>query len=464
MNTTNKNFDDNDEDMSVTSSEQDIDLSQFNRNDGFDYGTQQDASSVEDYDGRSDVGKRKGFSNGNKPLMLMLILMAIGLSAYAIYYISNMSMGVKGDVVEEEAPSNIQDAQSSKDFNKEFEQMQAYDAQQAANAELLAQNPSLAGQPIAPIDAQPALDGQPNGYQPTPVNPQYTDTGYQTGQMPVAVEKPLSPEEARIQRVLGSSFGGSGTPSASKANTDNAADGEGEGEGEENSKSNSGLSSRMNNVSVFASTKAGKMGNRDYMLDKGSFIECVLITRFNSQLAGMLTCETTRNIYSSSGRVILINRGSRVTGQYQGDIENGQSRVFVMWDRIVTPQGVGINIASAGTSPLGESGLAGRLNTHFWRNLSTAFMVSLVGATADATGEAVGDAIGRKLDRALGNTSGTSKVDINSGSGSSSPSEVSVKVLDKLGTTKPTVTKNQGDRVTIYVARDVDFSGVYSLK
>lgn len=457
--------DDLDDEMSVANtSEQDVDLNAFSS--GRSQDNRLDNDTVQNYDGRSEVGNKKKFSGGNAPLMFLLIAMAIGLVGYGIYYAKNMSLGAKGEVEEEvsqdENPANTR----QRDFNKEFEQFQSVETQEQQNAELIAASGG------ANAEGQSMGQSMNNGVEP--VNPQYNQADYQSQQpynpqpnqqtAPQSQVPVLTPEQERMQRLLGSSFTGqSGSMNAAKRDT--GKDNYESDSAEQPPQSKGGLASRMGNVSVFSATKAGMMGNRDLTLDKGSFIDCILTTRFNSQLAGMLTCETSRNIYSASGRVILIERGSKVTGQYQGDIENGQARVFVMWDRIVTPKGVGININSPAASALGESGLTGRINTHFWRNLGNAFMVSLVGSTADATGDSIGKAIGKKLDKILGNPQGSSEIDISSGSSSSgSPSDVAMKSLDQIGKTVPTITKHQGDRVTIFVARDIDFSNVYTLR
>lgn len=457
--------DDLDDEMSVANtSEQDVDLNAFSS--GRSQDNRLDNDTVQNYDGRSEVGNKKKFSGGNAPLMFLLIAMAIGLVGYGIYYAKNMSLGAKGEVEEEvsqdENPANTR----QRDFNKEFEQFQSVETQKQQNAELIAASGG------ANAEGQSMGQSMNNGVEP--VNPQYNQADYQSQQpynpqpnqqtAPQSQAPVLTPEQERMQRLLGSSFTGqSGSMNAAKRDT--GKDNYESDSAEQPPQSKGGLASRMGNVSVFSATKAGMMGNRDLTLDKGSFIDCILTTRFNSQLAGMLTCETSRNIYSASGRVILIERGSKVTGQYQGDIENGQARVFVMWDRIVTPKGVGININSPAASALGESGLTGRINTHFWRNLGNAFMVSLVGSTADATGDSIGKAIGKKLDKILGNPQGSSEIDISSGSSSSgSPSDVAMKSLDQIGKTVPTITKHQGDRVTIFVARDIDFSNVYTLR
>lgn len=416
---------------------------------------------VTQLDGQSEVGKKKSFATGNKALTLTLVALAVIASIYGVVQVRGLTSN--GIASEEQAnPMDSQpDQKSSKDFEYEFQQLNAINAQNAENEAILngASEPYVSSEPVV-VTAQTQPDLQPVTAIEAPPQ-QYQTYNSQPPMQPTTIEP--TKQELRLQRILSSDFnsgnsGGrnSGGGASSKPVNFN--------EDEQPQKTESGLGKRMGDYSTFSATQAGRMSNRDLTMDKGTFIDCVLTTRFNSQLAGMLSCQVTRNVYSASGRVILVDRGSVVTGQYQGDIKQGEARVFVMWDRIVTPKGVAINVNSPSASALGESGLTGRINTHFWKNLGNAFMVSLVGSTADATGKSIGKSIGKELDKALGNPQGTSEIDISSGnSSSSSPSDVAVKALEQIGKTVPTITKNQGDRIMIYVARDVDFSKVYRL-
>ena len=110
---------------------------------------------------------------------------------------------------------------------------------------------------------------------------------------------------------------------------------------------------------------AGKLGDRHYLLTQGSMVDCVLETRMITTQPGMTACYVTRDIYSANGRVVLLDRGSKVIGHYQGGITQGQARIFVLWSRIETPKGVIINLDSPGTGSLGEGGVGGYVDTHF---------------------------------------------------------------------------------------------------
>ena len=40
-----------------------------------------------------------------------------------------------------------------------------------------------------------------------------------------------------------------------------------------------------------------------------------------------------------------------------------------MWDRLIRPDGIDIEIASAGVDQLGRTGVAGTVYDHFWRKI-----------------------------------------------------------------------------------------------
>lgn len=196
-------------------------------------------------------------------------------------------------------------------------------------------------------------------------------------------------------------------------------------------------------------SSAGRLGNRDMLITQGTQLDCVLETRLVTTQPGMTTCHLTRDVYSTSGRVVLLDRGSKVVGFYQGGLRQGQARIFVQWSRIETPSGVVINLDSPGTGPLGEAGLGGWIDRHFWERFGGAIMISLIGD--------LGDWASRQ-----GSRQGDNSIQFsNTANGVES---AATEALRNSINIPPTLYKNQGERVNILVARDLDFSDVYSLE
>jgi type IV secretion system protein VirB10 len=195
---------------------------------------------------------------------------------------------------------------------------------------------------------------------------------------------------------------------------------------------------------------AGVLPDRDHILTQGAMLDCVLETRIVSTVAGMTSCHLTRDVYSTSGRVVLLDRGSRVVGRYQGGIQQGDTRIFVLWTRVETPAGVVVELQSPGAGPLGEAGLGGHVDTRFWDRFGAAILLSVIEDGVDAAAA-----------RAAGTSQGTS---INVGNTANSGKDAIARSMEPTINIPPMLVKNQGERVGIFVARDLDFRGVYGLE
>jgi type IV secretion system protein VirB10 len=195
---------------------------------------------------------------------------------------------------------------------------------------------------------------------------------------------------------------------------------------------------------------ASYLGDRNLILPKGRSIDCGLSMRLISDLPGLASCILSDNVYSDNGKVLLLERGSEAVGEYSAAMAQGQKRIFVLWTRIKTPTGVVINLNSPGADELGTSGLPGLVNNHWWERLGAASLLTLVQ-----------DAIAYKSAQVSNGGQGTLAVYQNT---SQTTNNMADTILENTINIKPTLYKNQGDRGTIYVARDLDFSSVYALR
>ena len=181
---------------------------------------------------------------------------------------------------------------------------------------------------------------------------------------------------------------------------------------------------------------------------------CALKTRIISAASGFVSCQVQRNVFSDDGRVLLVERGSHMDGEYRiASVRPGTVRIPVLWTRIRTPNGVTVDIESPGTGPLGESGIDGYLDNRWPERIGAAMLLSLIDDSVKLAIE----------DRANTGTAGTGNT-ILLPSTTSSTSKLAEKVLDSTINIPPLIYQNQGGIVGIYVARDVDFSSVYELK
>lgn len=198
--------------------------------------------------------------------------------------------------------------------------------------------------------------------------------------------------------------------------------------------------------------QATMLGDRNMILPKGRTIDCALTTRVINDVAGMASCVLTQDVYSDNGRVVLAEKGSEATGEYSAAMLQGQRRLFLLWTRLKTTKGVVVNLNSPAADGLGTTGLDGYVDNHWWERIGGAFMLSLVQ-----------DAIGYATARQQNSNGGGQSIAVFSNS-TNTTNRMAEKVLDSTINIKPTLYKNQGDRTTIYVARDIDFGSVYAIR
>lgn len=211
-----------------------------------------------------------------------------------------------------------------------------------------------------------------------------------------------------------------------------------------------GLGAQMKPTSLDGS-RAGIIADRNMFVTRGTFLDCALETAISSDVPGMTSCRLTRDVYSTSGKVLLLERGSRITGQYQGGLQRGKARIFVLWTRVETPNGVVVNLDSPGTDSLGRSGHSGYIDSHFWQRFGGAIMLSLI------------DDIGTyAANQASGSSSGNNQIQF--GGTAETARDAAGIALENSINIPDTLLKHQGEHINVFVARDLDFRGVYELR
>jgi type IV secretion system protein VirB10 len=111
---------------------------------------------------------------------------------------------------------------------------------------------------------------------------------------------------------------------------------------------------RMLTPTRLQGSRAGTLGNRDFIVAMGTSIPCVLETALSSDQPGFTSCVINRDVLSDNGRVVLMEKGTQVVGEYRGGLRRGQKRLFVLWNRAKTPKGVIITLPSPATDALGR--------------------------------------------------------------------------------------------------------------
>lgn len=200
--------------------------------------------------------------------------------------------------------------------------------------------------------------------------------------------------------------------------------------------------------------RASTLADRDLVLPQDRSIDCNLSMRLVSEVAGRAVCVLSSYVYGDTGRVVLAEPGTVVSGEYGAVTSQGQRRVYIVWTRMKTPRGVIINLDSPAADAMGTSGSTGTVDNRWPARIGAAFLLSLVedaisyqtAKDANTGGGAAGGGI-----TVLPQSSRTGE-------------QMAEKVLDSTINIKPTIYLQPGDRATIMVARDLDFGSVYELR
>lgn len=181
---------------------------------------------------------------------------------------------------------------------------------------------------------------------------------------------------------------------------------------------------------------------------KGTILTCALETALDSTVPGMTKCYLTEDVYSSDGRTVLAERGSVLTGQYESSsLKSGMNRIFLLWTDLRTIHGVRINLDSPATDALGRSGVDGIINNHFWQRFGAGLLLSVVD---DVTAS-------------FANRNSTSQTLQFSNTANSGQQAAQIALQHSVDI-PPTLTKDQGGIVKVFVARDLYFGNVYGFR
>ena len=195
--------------------------------------------------------------------------------------------------------------------------------------------------------------------------------------------------------------------------------------------------------SAIQTVRATMVADRSLLLSAGTVIPCTLQTAINSTQAGFVSCVINHDVFSENGRIVLLDKGTKVLGQYSGGITQGQARLFVLWTRALTPRGVAIDLGSPAADSLGRAGLPGGVDTQFWSRFGLGLVISVLEDASNIASRAV-QGEGTYSTQVPGNTANT--------------------VLQQTMQIRPVLKKNQGDTAAIFVAKDFDFRSVYDVR
>ena len=166
---------------------------------------------------------------------------------------------------------------------------------------------------------------------------------------------------------------------------------------------------------------------------QGTMIPAILETAINTDVPGYVRAVVSQDVKSFDGRNVLVPRSSRLIGQYQSGLQQGQKRAYVIWTRLIRPDGVSVALQSPATAFDGSGGLPGDVDGKFFQRFGSAMLLSVIGGLTTLA-------------------SGGTSVILGGGQGAASTA------LQQNGTIGPTVRVRPGEPIRVVAARDLDFS------
>ncbi|MER8961173.1 TrbI/VirB10 family protein [Mesorhizobium sp. M0701] len=178
-----------------------------------------------------------------------------------------------------------------------------------------------------------------------------------------------------------------------------------------------------------------------YVVQAGTIISAALITGIRSDIPGQITAQVTENVYDSpTGSSLLIPQGAKLIGQYDSQVAFGQSRVLLVWNRLIMPDGTSIVLErQPGADAQGFSGLEDEVD-HHWGQLFRAAALSTLLGVGTSLGSSDGESDIAKAIRE---------------SAQDSASNVGQQIVRDQLNVQPTLTVRPGFPVRVIVNRDL---------
>ncbi|GFZ80655.1 hypothetical protein RLOatenuis_1820 [Rickettsiales bacterium] len=204
-------------------------------------------------------------------------------------------------------------------------------------------------------------------------------------------------------------------------------------------------------------------GPREHIIAQGKIIDIVLENAINTDLPGTLRAIVSRDVYSEAGQAVLIPKGSRVIGEYESQVSPGQSRVMIVWNRIILPDGIDIQVTSSGIDQLGRSGIAGDLDTKFLQVMKNALLFSAItlgsGVILDKiAGDSADNKITTNTDKDGKTTTTGRPIDLAIRDITGDVSDILKDYITLYSNPSPTIRINQGASMKVFVNKDIVFS------
>ncbi len=195
------------------------------------------------------------------------------------------------------------------------------------------------------------------------------------------------------------------------------------------------------NPAAVSASSANAAAGKTYVLFEGTILETVLISRLDGGFAGPVECLLSTDVYSNDRQHLLVPAGSKLLGETKKVDALGQTRLAVVFHRVVMPDGYSISLDQfKGLNQIGDTGLRDQVNNHYLRIFGVSLAVGALGAVAEA---------------GTAGSLNASSSDLMRQGFAQSTAQSSAQILDKFLNIMPTVTIREGHRVKVYLSGDL---------
>jgi type IV secretion system protein VirB10 len=223
---------------------------------------------------------------------------------------------------------------------------------------------------------------------------------------------------------------------------------------------------------------ATKNDRIDALVAQGTLIRADLLTAIQSDLPGNVSAIVREDVWSFDGRRVLIPAGTKLIGDYRSGITRGQTRIFVVWTRLLREDGVSVQLGSIGTDDLGRAGQAGFVDQHYVERFGASILLSVVGGASQFiatlgqqsqlnnqqnTAQSYTDPVTgiTTTIQSQPNQNLLNARQIGSQQISQSLTKLAEEALKDSINIPTTIYVDQGTRIVVFVKKDLDFSNFY---
>jgi type IV secretory pathway VirB10-like protein len=264
-------------------------------------------------------------------------------------------------------------------------------------------------------------------YRKTPLAPPTPEPEPASPAPNLAPAAPEAPEVARLLKEMRQGPGSAVPPSGTSA--------------QENAPDTTHERKEPKNPGAVAASSSDPAAAKPYLLFEGTILETVLINRLDGSFAGPVECLLSNDVYSNDRQHLLIPAGAKVLGETKKVDTFGQSRLAVVFHRLIMPDGYSVSLDQfKGLNQIGDTGLRDQVNNHYARIFGVSLAIGALGAIGEA---------------GTAGSFNASNADLMRQGFAQSTAQSSAQILDKFLNIMPSVTIREGHRVKVYLSDDL---------